>query len=369
MATVDEMIRVSYDGSEMDLTSVIGEFPFGDDNPGKQIPIKKLSDEFDGCVKSDEYMKVFLRVRPIKTSLESTIVVDTDTSITTTAPDVSRRAQYTKTETRNYIFSKVYGPQAAQEEVYEATAMPLSKRLLKGENSCLFAYGMTASGKTHTIQGTASKNPGILPRLITEILSSLQADTKIESSLSISMLEIYQERIYDLLSTSKEKLTIRDGNGKVEVNKLSVHPIASSEDAVKLMDIASGKRSKSTTCLNTVSSRSHAVYTVTLERTNKKTRETSSCAFYLVDLAGAERANRTKATAQQQVEANSINVSLMKLWRCLQGIRKAKGAEKLDSSGPQDIVPFRESKLTHLLMPMLGRVGAGVSTEYVITLA
>ena len=69
-------IEDSFDETEdgFDLTTVIAEFPYGDDNPGKQIPIKKLSVEFDGCVKSDEYMKVYLRIRPIKAKLESTIL-------------------------------------------------------------------------------------------------------------------------------------------------------------------------------------------------------------------------------------------------------------------------------------------------------
>jgi kinesin family protein 3/17 len=354
MSNAQEDIRESFDGNEeLDLNSVISEFPFGDDNPGKQIPVKKLSDDFDGCLRTDDFMKVFLRIRPIKSTLESTMSVESDTSISTNAPDTSKRAIYTKTEQRNYAFSKVYGPEINQEEVYKTTALPLLKRLCNGESSVLFAYGMTNAGKTYTIQGNQNSAPGILPRLITDILGSRSAKAGVKYSMNISMLEIYQEKVYDLLSTSKEKLSIRDGNGNVEVAKLSTHSISLAKEAVKLMDIASAKRHKSSTGLNTVSSRSHAVYTVTLEQTSIATDEQLSVSsFYLVDLAGAERGNRTKATAVQQQEANSINVSLMKLWRCLQGMRKSKGSVT-------DIIPFRESKLTHLLVPILGKAGVG----------
>jgi hypothetical protein len=163
--------------------------------------------------------------------------------------------------------------------------------------------------------------------------------------LQTSMFEIYQERIYDLLSTKKDKLSIRDGNGRVEVLKLSSHHVSSAQDAIKLLDEASVRRTKSNTLLNSGSSRSHAVYSLTLVK-----KDQLPIVFQVVDLAGAERGNRTKANTAQQKEANNINVSLMQLWRCLQGMRKK------DQVNP-DIIPFRESKLTHILMPLLSRAG------------
>lgn len=108
-----------------------------------------------------------------------------------------------------------------------------------------FAYGMTNSGKTHTIQGT-SVDHGLLPRLVAEILDNMSGSKGWE--LTASVLEIYQEKIYDLIvkRTDKadrpEKLTIRDINGKVEVCKLSEHSIRTIADATKLMDIAATNR-------------------------------------------------------------------------------------------------------------------------------
>jgi len=108
----------------------------------------------------------------------------------------------------------------------------------------LFAYGMTNAGKTYTVQG-ANSNPGILPRLVTAVLDEMNASNSQGGwDLHVSMLEIYQENIYDLLSKKrKEKLSIRDANGKVEVNKLSTHSIACTKDACKLMDTAAYNRS------------------------------------------------------------------------------------------------------------------------------
>ena len=238
---------------------------------------------------------------------------------------------------------------------------------------------MTNAGKTYTIQGD-QQNPGLVPRLISSIFERSNGHCKVE----ISMLEIYQEKIYDLLSKSKEKLNIRDGSGKVEVPKLTMHPISSTEEATKHMCAATARRSKASTFLNAGSSRSHAVYTITLRQSPTLDEFSSSSShssslssqivtseFHIVDLAGSERSNRTKASIAQQKEANNINVSLMQLWRCLQGMRRNKSSSAAaDGSGvsstttaaasvSESIIPFRDSKLTHLLMPILSSAGSG----------
>ena len=249
-------------------------------------------------------------------------------------------------------FTRVFGPDCTQGDVFLQAAHPLFERFVGGDSSVLLAYGMTNAGKTHTIQGS-KENPGVMPLLVQEVLQHMAGGD--DWDLNISMLEIYQEKIFDLLSEKKkkEKLNIRDGNGRVEVMGLSQHPISSSDQAIDLMDAAMSRRSNSKTHLNNGSSRSHAVYGLTLSRYIGG-REIKS-EFQVVDLAGAERGKRTQGTTSQQREANNINMSLMQLWRCLQAMgRSGKSAS--------DIVPFRESKLTHLLMPLLGRVGlCGVS--------
>jgi hypothetical protein len=218
----------------------------------------------------------------------------------------------------------------------------------------LFAYGITNAGKTHTIQGS-SQEPGILPRLVEELFSSSSHSGNIE--LHLSMLEIYQEQIYDLLSASKkrEKLSIRDGHGKLEVPRLSHHRLHTPGDAVRLMNQGSSKRCQSNTVLNSQSSRSHAMYSITMNKKAHGKEKEAVSVFHIVDLAGAERVNRTKATGFQMKEANNINMSLMQLWRCLNAMKKKSGS----GSESVDIIPFRESKLTHLLMPLLSRASVG----------
>ncbi len=355
-----ESLDASFDeySENVDLNSVIATFPEGDDHPN-DVPIKKLSTVFESCMQdatesgkaidTSDGMKVFLRIRPSDTNMTGTIRVESDNSIITTAPETSKRAQYTKTEERHYVFSRVFGAQSTQVDIFDTSVEPLLNRFMQGESCVLFAYGMTNAGKTYTIQGTP-QNPGLLPRLVSQLFERMEYEKQIKWDLQVSMLEIYQEKIFDLLSknSKKDKLNIRDGNGRVEVCKLSSHSISSAQDAFKLMNDASGRRTKSKTSLNASSSRSHAVYSLSLTKVLKGKKQ--SVVFQVVDLAGAERHNRTNANAEQQKEANIINMSLMQLWRCLQGMKKRATDININ-------IPFRESKLTHLLMPLISQAG------------
>jgi hypothetical protein len=250
----------------------------------QDVPIKKLGDVFETCAKSESSMKVFLRVRPKSSKMENTISVDSETTIRTNAPEKSKRAQYTKTEERVYSFNRVFNPTSAQEEVFDHAVGPLLERFLQGESGVIFAYGMTNSGKTYTIQGERG-NPGLLPRLINSILA--RTDGAVGCEVKLSMLEIYQEKVYDLMNPVKTKLALRDRNGVTEVAKLSTHNIGDAGDAVRVLEQANSNRSKSKTTLNEGSSRSHAVYSITLTRAING-KETTAV-FNVVDLAGAER--------------------------------------------------------------------------------
>lgn len=175
-----EILDNSFDenGETLDMASVIAEFPNGDDLPGQMIPIKKLSEVFESCATQQQTtsatsgissnnassmdreegigstgMKVFLRVRPIGSSSSSssasnsTIRVIDETSIVTSAPETSKRAQYTKLEERHYTFTRVFDPSSAQAEVFTHTVEPILERFMQGESCVIFAYGMTNAGK------------------------------------------------------------------------------------------------------------------------------------------------------------------------------------------------------------------------------
>jgi Kinesin motor domain len=137
-----------------DVSSVMSEFPHGDDHPGKHIPTMSLTETFDNIHSSEMTqgltdgpassiggsMKVYLRVRPVETEGgESTIVVTSSTAIRTTAPEASKRNAYAKMDERHYTFSQVFGSAVDQYSIYETVAEPLVDRFLKGENCILFA--------------------------------------------------------------------------------------------------------------------------------------------------------------------------------------------------------------------------------------
>jgi hypothetical protein len=158
----------------------------------------------------------------------------------------------------------------------------LVDKFLTGQSCILFAYGMSNAGKTHTIEG-ASGAPGVLPQLASKLLERLSTQSFSSSSiasqeLKISMLQIYNEKMTDLLH-SKKKVTIRDRNGEVDVGDLTYHSITTPKEASKLITKGLKNRSSGFTVVNNTSSRSHGVYAFTVGNES----------FYVIDLAGAER--------------------------------------------------------------------------------
>ena len=147
----------SLEGEEavQDLQSVICEFPQGDDQPGADIPVKSLASAFDGADQSGG-MSVYLRIRPLPDGSESTIRVTSSSSISTTAPDSSKRSVFTKIDERHYSFTRVFGASSSQSEVFETIGQPLLQRFMQGDDCLLFAYGMTNAGKVRHSSGSSN---------------------------------------------------------------------------------------------------------------------------------------------------------------------------------------------------------------------
>jgi Kinesin motor domain len=136
----------------------------------------------------------------------------------------------------------VFDSLSTQSDVYSHALTPLLERFFEGSDCLLFAYGTANSGKSYTIQGTHS-NPGLLPTLVEEILEVADRMSDVgDCELKVTMLEIYQEKIHDLLSEKKEKLSLRDVNGRLEVSRLSSHVLSSMGGAIALMERAASKR-------------------------------------------------------------------------------------------------------------------------------
>jgi Kinesin motor domain len=272
---------------------------------------------------------------------------------------------------KEYTFHRVFSKENSQHEVYSTIAAPMVHGLFtssdsKGESALLFAYGVTNAGKTFTIMGDSNPNHqsqwGIIPRALQDILSRL-AGTNLQ--LSMSFMEIYNENVYDLLSETNpsfvpflkpSSLKIRESqDGEIFVKDLTKHRVANVEQGLQLALQAKNKRHTSSNNINEDSSRSHCICQLELnpiafncaEIPSSENSKTTK--FWIVDLAGSERTKRTGGVRQK--EATQINASLMTLMRCLTAMRENQVSNK-------GVVPFRESKLTHLFMGHLTGPGA-----------
>lgn len=240
----------------------------------------------------------------------------------------------------------------------------LGKDILKnaedGYNGCLFAYGQTGAGKSHSVLGTAD-DPGILPRVCQGLFNIIEDGYKKKSNseylVEVSFLEIYNERIRDLASRDpKDQLDIRQSpQHGVFIPGLDRIPVSSTRDIEAVLACGMRTRTVAATNMNAASSRSHAVFTIHFKQKffspeSKKVVQRSS-QIHLVDLAGSERASKTQASGVRLKEGAMINQSLSTL-----GIVISKLAQNATAKaeGKQlQFIPFRNSKLTHLLSDAL----------------
>ena len=240
-------------------------------------------------------------------------------------------------------FDRVYAPNTKQEEVFDDTKGTILS-VVDGYNVCLMAYGQTGSGKTHTMTGP-KEDPGVNRRAIRELLNIVSTNKDIEFVIKVSLLEIYNENIYDLLSSDRDqKLSIHQANdGTTQVANLTLKEIKSEVDIEELMALGDSNRSVAATKMNSVSSRSHAMMQIHVSAFNKISKVNSFGKLSLVDLAGSERISKTEATGQRLVEAAAINKSLTSLGQVFKALAENSAH-----------VPYRNSKLTHVLQDSLG---------------
>ncbi|KAF0309046.1 Carboxy-terminal kinesin 2 [Amphibalanus amphitrite] len=254
----------------------------------------------------------------------------------------------------NFAFDRVFPPETSQADVFEEISQ-LIQSALDGYNVCVFAYGQTGSGKTHTMEGGRDDElQGVIPRAVSQIFDACAAlkEKGWSYTLEASFLEIYNETIRDLLSTSKEKMNyeIRMKDSKlnsktkeVYVTNLKVVTVTEQADVASLLERARQQRAVAATNCNEHSSRSHSVFTLRMEGRNALTTETCHGSLNLVDLAGSERLKESGSQGDRLTETKNINKSLANLGNVIMAL-----------GNKQDHVPFRNSKLTHLLQHSLG---------------
>ncbi|KAM9209473.1 kinesin-like protein KIF22 [Dugong dugon] len=251
-------------------------------------------------------------------------------------------------ETLKYQFDAFYGERSSQQDIYAGSVQPILRHLLEGQNASVLAYGPTGAGKTHTMLGSPEQ-PGVIPRALMDLLQ-LTREEGAEGrpwalSVTMSYLEIYQEKVLDLLDPTSGDLVIReDCRGNILIPGLTQKPITSFTDFEQHFLPASRNRTVGATRLNQRSSRSHAVLLVKVDQQERlapfRQREGK---LYLIDLAGSEDNRRTGNKGLRLKESGAINTSLFVL---------GKVVDALNQGLPR--VPYRDSKLTRLLQDSLG---------------
>uniref|UniRef100_A0A3B4ZCP2 Kinesin family member 4A n=1 Tax=Stegastes partitus TaxID=144197 RepID=A0A3B4ZCP2_9TELE len=255
-----------------------------------------------------------------------------------------------------FTYDYVFDPTAEQEEVFNTAVSPLLSGLFKGYHATVLAYGQTGSGKTFSMGGTytsAQENDpivGVIPRVIGRIFEERERRTDCEFCLAVSYLEIYNEDILDLLCSSKDKpaLSIReDPKDGIKIVGLTERQVFSAHEMVGCLELGNSARTVGSTAMNAASSRSHAIFTITLEQRRGTDKADSVVSkLHLVDLAGSERQKKTKAEGDRLKEGISINRGLLSLGNVISALG--------DESKKNTFVPYRDSKLTRLLQDSLG---------------
>ena len=257
-----------------------------------------------------------------------------------------------------FTFDSIFDMDSLQEDVYNITAKQAVQSVLEGYNSTIFCYGQTGTGKTYTMEGFTyeSKNPnrGIIQRTIQDIFNFIEttSDENTKFIIRCSFLQIYNENISDLLKSDKKNLQIREDKKKgIYVDLLSEWAVRSPLDLYALLRRGGGTRTTSATYMNDVSSRSHAVFQITVEQMTTDIELKDNKAqikvgkLNLVDLAGSERIRITGTRGQQLEESKKINKSLSCLGNVINALTDKKG---------KNYIPYRDSKLTRLLQDSLG---------------
>ncbi|XP_045814377.1 kinesin-like protein KIN-14N [Trifolium pratense] len=307
-------------------------------------------------------IRVFCRVRPLLSdesrSTEGKIFsYPTSMEASGRGIDLSQNGQK-----HSFTFDKVFIQDVSQEEIFVEVSQ-LVQSALDGYKVCIFAYGQTGSGKTYTMMGKPGHpdEKGLIPRSLEQIFQTKQSQQPQgwKYEMQVSMLEIYNETIRDLLSTNRsssydatrlengtpgKQYTIKhDANGNTQVSDLTVVDVHSAKEVAFLLNQAANSRSVGKTQMNEQSSRSHFVFTLRIYGVNESTDQQVQGVLNLIDLAGSERLSKSGSTGDRLKETQAINKSLSSLSDVIFALAKK-----------EDHVPFRNSKLTYLLQPCLG---------------
>ena len=305
---------------------------------------------------TESQIRVVIRTRPTQQFASKNISISSmDNKINITIPKSENKGIINnQKENWTFQFDKILH-NVAQEEVFEYVKSVISSST-RGFNGTVFAYGPTGSGKTFTMSGSSTNfnYRGIIPRSITRLFQELGGKIEFDSKVSISYLEIYNEIIFDLLSpvpANEQKGEIHfqeDAKGNVVVKGLSKHTVANEEEAFNLLFEGESNRTVSEHQLNKASTRSHCIFTISIEMKSKveSSEKVLTSKLNFVDLAGSERVKETGSSGIALKEAAYINKSLTFLEQVVVALT--------DKTKRKEYVPYRQSKLTHILKDAIG---------------
>ncbi|XP_067095492.1 kinesin-like protein KIF3B isoform X1 [Osmerus mordax] len=300
--------------------------------------------------KSSESVKVVVRCRPMNdkeraANFERVVSVDVKLGQVVVRPP--RGHEHPKV----FTFDSVYDWNSKQVDLYDETFRPLVDSVLLGFNGTIFAYGQTGTGKTYTMEGVRNdvEHRGVIPNSFEHVFTHISRSQNQQYLVRASYLEIYQEEIRDLLSKDQSRrleLKERPDTG-VYVKDLSSFVTKSVREIEHVMNVGNQNRSVGATNMNEHSSRSHAIFVITVECSELGPDGENHIRvgkLNLVDLAGSERQTKTGAQGERLKEATKINLSLSALGNVISALVDGRSTH----------IPYRDSKLTRLLQDSLG---------------
>ncbi|KAM6982926.1 kinesin-like protein KIF3B isoform 2-T2 [Tautogolabrus adspersus] len=303
--------------------------------------------------KSSETVKVVVRCRPMNekeraAKFERMVSVDVKLGqILVRHPREASASDLPKV----FTFDSVYDWNSKQIDLYDETFRPLVESVLLGFNGTIFAYGQTGTGKTYTMEGVRNdpERRGVIPNSFEHIFTHISRSQNQQYLVRASYLEIYQEEIRDLLfkdQSCRLELRERPDTG-VYVKDLSSFVTKSVREIENVMNLGNQNRSVGATNMNEHSSRSHAIFVITVECSELGVDGENHIRvgkLNLVDLAGSERQTKTGAQGERLKEATKINLSLSALGNVISALVDGRSSH----------IPYRDSKLTRLLQDSLG---------------
>ncbi|XP_068204248.1 kinesin-like protein KIF3A [Palaemon carinicauda] len=309
--------------------------------------------ERDGARKDRENVRVVVRVRPLSDSeRKANYKCSVESDDLNCSVHVKNPSAQAGEPPKVFTFDSVFGPESKQVDVYNLAARPIVENVLEGYNGTIFAYGQTGTGKTFTMEGVRSvpELKGIIPNSFAHIFGHIaKAEEDKKFLVRVSYLEIYNEEVRDLLRQDQSvRLEVKERpDVGVYVKDLLTHVVHNADEMDRIMTFGNKNRAVGATNMNTHSSRSHAIFTITIEcaeRDEVGQQHWRVGKLHLVDLAGSERQSKTGATGQRLKEASKINLSLSTLGNVISALVDGRSTH----------IPYRNSKLTRLLQDSLG---------------